>query len=871
MLEYENQMFLEVLQEDGLVIAAKGLGLETVFANILKVYSDPGNLVIVLGTTSEDEEFFIDELKRMEVKPLPKVITAHNTSNDREITYLEGGVLFISGRIIVVDLLKNRVPLNLVTGILVYRAHKIMNSYQEAFALRLYRKNNKTGFIKAFTNSALAFTTGYSKVERIMKTLFVKKLYLWPRFHSVVNSSLSNHKPEVIELHAKLTPKMLKIQTALLDIINFIVKEIKRLNKYLEINELTVENVISRKFHKQFQSELDPIWHQLSASTKQLVADLKLLGHFLTRLTQENAVAFYAMINRLRSTEYAMKDGSGWLILDAVDDLFTHAKSRIYNNKNELAPESCPKWLALSEVLGEIRIQINKQKDQPESARKVLILVYDAAMAAQLKNYLTMGAGEYLLYETMKSLKKNEITKPNRDKPLENKDKNDKIELADQDEVIDNDSYVLTFSQKPPEHSDEAKSSGENAEIGRNYFEECSIFEDGNISNLLSNAEPIVLIHSVKRGGDPMALHRTLYDTMPGYVIMYGADISSIRQLEVYQNNNPSISLKIFFLIYGGSVEEQGYLTALRREKDAFDKLINTKTKMVVPTDQDGKSNISPQKLMLEQDSRKGGLDPSTSAITPKIIVDIREFRSELPALLHKRGIDIEPLTLVVGDYILTPEICVERKSVSDLIMSLNSGRLYNQAVSMTRHYTKPMLLIEFDQNKSFCLQGNYYVSKDMRSSDVTAKLQLLTLHFPKLKLVWSPSPQATAQLFDELKQGKPQPDGQVATQIGLDEDIEDVKFMGEKYNVQIQDFVAKLPGVHSKNLRAILNSGESLDNLVRLTMEELTAIIGNKNNAQMLYRALHDKHKPENTTATASMSKASMKMRSKGLFSSKK
>ena len=29
-----------------------------------------------------------------------------------------------------------------------------------------------------------------------------------------------------------------------------------------------------------------------------------------------------------------------------------------------------------------------------------------------------------------------------------------------------------------------------------------------------------------------------------------------------------------------------------------------------------------------------------------------------------------------VGDYILTPDICVERKSISDLIGSLNSGRL---------------------------------------------------------------------------------------------------------------------------------------------------------------------------------------------------
>lgn len=64
--------------------------------------------------------------------------------------YLEGGALFMSGRILVVDLLKNRVPLSLVTGILVYRAHNILNSYQASFALRLYRQSNKV-FIKIYT------------------------------------------------------------------------------------------------------------------------------------------------------------------------------------------------------------------------------------------------------------------------------------------------------------------------------------------------------------------------------------------------------------------------------------------------------------------------------------------------------------------------------------------------------------------------------------------------------------------------------------------------------------------------------------------------------------------------------------------------
>lgn len=72
-------------------------------------------------------------------------------------------------------------------------------------------------------------------------------------------------------------------------------------------------------------------------------------------------------------------------------------------------------------------------------------------------------------------------------------------------------------------------------------------------------------------------------------------------------------------------------------------------------------------------------------------------------------------MLLQVGDYILTPEICIERKSISDLIGSLFSGRLYNQAVAMTRHYAKPMLLIEFDQNKPFCFQVYIYILQSKR------------------------------------------------------------------------------------------------------------------------------------------------------------
>lgn len=74
--------------------------------------------------------------------------------------------------------------------------------------------------------------------------------------------------------------------------------------------------------------------------------------------------------------------------------------------------------------------------------------------------------------------------------------------------------------------------------------------------------------------------------------------------------------------------------------------------------------------------TRIAGGSAQKSTTPPQVIVDMREFRSTLPSLLHAAKMVVIPATLTVGDYILTPDICVERKSVPDLVQSFNSGRL---------------------------------------------------------------------------------------------------------------------------------------------------------------------------------------------------
>lgn len=70
---------------------------------------------------------------------------------------------------------------------------------------------------------------------------------------------------------------------------------------------------------------------------------------------------------------------------------------------------------------------------------------------------------------------------------------------------------------------------------------------------------------------------------------------------------------------------------------------------MVVPEYQDGKSDefMLTMQNTIKEDTRKAG-GQSSVRVTPKIIVDMREFRSDLPCLIHKRGIEVVPVTITV-------------------------------------------------------------------------------------------------------------------------------------------------------------------------------------------------------------------------------
>ena len=78
-----------------------------------------------------------------------------------------------------------------------------------------------------------------------------------------------------------------------------------------------------------------------------------------------------------------------------------------------------------------------------------------------------------------------------------------------------------------------------------------------------------------------------------------------------------------------------------------------------------------------------------------RIIIDDRERKSGIPELIKKIGINVEIKTLLVGDYIVSPETVVERKSIQDFMSSIFDGRLFDQCDRLKQNFQFPVILLE--------------------------------------------------------------------------------------------------------------------------------------------------------------------------------
>lgn len=826
-LEYHNLMLKEVVHSDCLVVSSPGLGIERLLIQLLQVYSESGRIVFILSSSTDLEDYCRSQLEDLglTVNRLPKTITFDVNIAERLKLYSSGGCFFITSRILVVDMLSNRVPWHSMSGIIVLNAHSIIESHQDAFCLRLFRMNNTSGFIKGLTSNPQSLSKGLMSLDRVMRTLFVKEVFVWNRNRKQVIESLeSRAKPNVVEIRFNLTPDMESIQFAIMDLIDMLLRDLKGSNPGLfnDADEVSLENAITPNFSRLLRRQFEPVWHQLTPRTKRILDDMNVLRRLLFSLTDDDCLTFYDLLQSIRHSIKLDTRISDWIFYEPAETLFVVAKNRLGFKKKtntgeddlEAEPdlETNPKWVAFCDIVKEVK------EETKTLGREVTLLVIIRAdsMAEKLTAVLEKGAEQ-----TLKELyfrRKKFATKQD-----ESSQEVERVNLLD-------------------------KSCVSLSEVIEDYNEFCH--------QTVKKSHVNILYHSTQ-ASSYIDFEKILQRYKPWFFVMYDPDVESIRRLEVYQavNCSPDQS-RIYFLIFDSSAEEQRYLTVLRKEKDAFELLLSSVKNLVIPEERDGKSGLHPdlerssQLLDLVSNKRKS-LSKKVSRndiIKQRVVVDLREFRCQLPSLLHKRGIDIDAETIDIGDYILTPDVCVERKSLIDLIGSLSSGRLYNQTRVMTRFYRKPVLLIEFDERQDFGLKGKmsfqwkgFSSSQDKTagSVDTTRKLVLLTISFPKLRVIWSPSPAFSAEIFELLKMDREQPVLKKVMDISSEE--LPVEELSDSFDIEAKDFLLSLPGVNYHNVFALMTKFMNIMEILKASKDELSKVLDSKISAESLYSCLHN------------------------------
>jgi DNA excision repair protein ERCC-4 len=131
-----------------------------------------------------------------------------------------------------------------------------------------------------------------------------------------------------------------------------------------------------------------------------------------------------------------------------------------------------------------------------------------------------------------------------------------------------------------------------------------------------------------------------------------------------------------------------------------------------------------------------------------RIVVDERERSSRIPGLLRQAGAVTDFAHLKVGDYVISTETAIERKTIHDLLNSIYDGRLLVQCSDLIQHYAKPVIIIEgnilnlVDESSSF---------EDTLSNDriylISETLARVALDF-RIPMINAPCAEYTSQLL---------------------------------------------------------------------------------------------------------------------------
>ncbi len=193
-----------------------------------------------------------------------------------------------------------------------------------------------------------------------------------------------------------------------------------------------------------------------------------------------------------------------------------------------------------------------------------------------------------------------------------------------------------------------------------------------------------------------------------------------------------------------------------------------------------------------------------------KVFVDRRERSSDVAGELEKWGLELNFKHLLLGDYIVSSNCIIERKSFRDFCSSLLDGRLFEQAGRLSSRHCNNFLIVE---NWKTYGQG-------IHPHSLLGSLLTLSSKF-KISVLQTYNTKQTAHIIYILafkeqfghKENKP-------SKFAIPKQAKSIN------QIQLQ-ILSSVPNLGPKQAKMLLQKFENIENLINVEKESLLSIKG--------------------------------------------
>lgn len=304
-------------------------------------------------------------------------------------------------------------------------------------------------------------------------------------------------------------------------------------------------------------------------------------------------------------------------------------------------------------------------------------------------------------------------------------------------------------------------------------------------------------------------------------VVFYEPVPSEIRTIQRRGRTARKMPGKVIILITKGTPDVGYYWSSRRKERMMRSELEVLRSSL----DKKFEDATSFYEGMTIKDNQKK-LDEYSTTKNIKIIVDNREYRSNVIRFLSGKDAEIESQQLDVGDYVLSSRIGVERKKVDDFLNSLIEGKLFFQMRKLRDAYSRPVLILEGE---------GLLTKRNISHNAIFGSLVSIIVDFG-IPIITTKSAHETADLLYVMA-NREQKEGNRAVAI-----------RGEKWSMSIpeqQQFIMEgLPNISAVLAKRLLQNFGSIKAVVNASEEELCTVQGiGKNIAAEIVEILNSEY----------------------------